>query len=167
MAVENIIIDLEASGLLGASYPLSVAWGAHVDAVECHLIRPEQTWLDEGDWDECAEAIHGFTLKHLLDKGEPAQQVAERLAEALAGRVIYSDAPNFDRYWLEVLHHTTGVAQTYEVDDFARLVPGLHHLNHLEYTLLREQAFKKCGATVHTANGDVKGLLTLAKMRGR
>ncbi|HEX9803924.1 MAG TPA: hypothetical protein VGB35_11735 [Gammaproteobacteria bacterium] len=167
MAVDNIIIDLEASGLYGASYPLSVAWGSRVDAIEYHLIRPEDVWLDEGDWDAGAEAIHGFTLEQLLDEGEPALQVAERLAQALAGRVVYSDAPAYDRNWLEVLHRTTGVASNYEVADFARLVPGVHHLNHLEYALLREQAFKQCGAIAHTADGDVKALLTLAQMRGR
>lgn len=167
MAQDNIIIDLEASGLYGQSYPLSVAWGARVEAIEYHLIRPEPVWLDEGDWDEGAEAIHGFTLEQLLDEGEPAQQVAKRLAAALAGRVVYSDSPEFDRYWLEVLHRTTRVARNYEVADFDQLVPGLHHLNHLEYALLREQAFKQCGATAHTADGDVKALLTLAQMRGR
>lgn len=162
----NTVIDLEASGLYGYSYPVSVAWGSHPDNIEYHVIRPEPDWLENGDWDAKAEDIHGFTIERLMDVGEPAAVVANRIAEALRGRVVYSDAPDWDTYWLDVLHKTTHVERTYDVEDIAKKVPVLRLYNDVEIYCLREQMYKRTGAIQHTADGDVKMLLAMLEERG-
>jgi len=97
---EVLIIDFEASGIGPFSWPIEVglAW---VEAGEVRswssLIRPEPDWsLD--DWDPIAEEVHRIPRRE-LDRAPAAWSVAEELLRRVAGRPVFSDAPERDGRW--------------------------------------------------------------------
>lgn len=164
------VIDVEASGLHPQSFPISVAWGDAVDAIEYHVIRPEPTWFADGyGWSVEAEQIHGFSFEQVQDQGEPAATVAKRLVELLGETLVYSDAPAWDRMWLDRLHADTGIERSYVFEDFSLLLPKIYSptMNGAAYEALRAQAFRLSGARAHTADGDVQALLTMLAIAGR
>jgi hypothetical protein len=99
-------LDFEASSLAKASYPVEVAWVFEDGARESHLIRPAPGWTD---WDPGAERMHGLSRARLLAEGEPHDQVARRLLEALAGHLACASAPSWDGKWLSVLLRGAGL----------------------------------------------------------
>jgi hypothetical protein len=112
-------IDFEASSLAERSYPIEVAWVFADGTHETHLIRPAPRWTD---WDSEAEAIHGLSREQLLTDGEPHEQVARRMVEALAGHDLCASAPSWDGKWLSALllaaefpRHTLRLRDTDEV----------------------------------------------------
>ena len=101
MRVEEVlIIDFEASGLGPGSWPIEVglAW---VEAGEVRswasLIRPEPDW-DLNLWDMFAQDVHGIPLSN-LDNAPSAWSVTKELLDQVAGRPVFSDAPEFDGRW--------------------------------------------------------------------
>lgn len=116
-------LDLEASGLHATSYPIEVGW-AYVDlAVESMLIRPLPSWGLE-DWSLQSERIHNISRDLLIRNGTEAVSVARRLNEALAGRLVLTDAPRFDGHWLAVLYRDAGVSPSFGLDHYT----GFLHL---------------------------------------
>lgn len=100
-----VFLDNEASSLGADSYPIEIAWVWENGRSESFLIRPERDWID---WSEEAEALHGISRETLLREGQPASIVAQRfLAAAAKGRIV-SDAPVFDRSWLQRLCSVVG-----------------------------------------------------------
>lgn len=99
-----LIIDLEASGLGVYSWPIEVgvAW---VEAGKVRawsrLIRPEPHWNPDA-WDPMAEKVHGIPRQALTGAGS-ARSVAEELTGLIAGRPVFSDAPEFDMRWARLL----------------------------------------------------------------
>lgn len=96
----RVFLDFEASSLGKNSYPIEIAWVFETGEGESHLIRPAPTWLD---WDGEAEAIHHISREALEERGEPHQQVAERMVEVLSGHDLYASAPSWDGKWMSVL----------------------------------------------------------------
>lgn len=101
MRIEEVLImDLEASGLGAGSWPIEVglAW---VEAGEVRswssLIRPEPGW-DEEAWSLVSQDVHGIGRRE-LDAAPSARSVAEELLARVAGRPVFSDAPEFDMRW--------------------------------------------------------------------
>lgn len=95
-----VFIDFEATSLFGGSYPLEIgcAWITDDVAVSiADLIRPDPGWPE--DWSAESAAVHGIRREDLAN-AEPAASVARRYASLLAGRVVVSDAPEFDERWL-------------------------------------------------------------------
>jgi hypothetical protein len=92
-------IDFEASSLAVESYPIEVAWSLEDGSIESHLINPQQVvaWTD---WDPKSEEIHGIRREQLITEGETPCAVCCRMNDQLSGKVLYSDAPRFDRRWL-------------------------------------------------------------------
>ncbi|HSH83850.1 MAG TPA: hypothetical protein VK979_01635 [Guyparkeria sp.] len=97
-----IFLDIEASSLGRASYPIEIAWSDPTGEVETHLIDPNHI-LDWTDWDPAAQAVHGLSRRYLSEHGEDPKLVAGRIQAVLAGQSVYSDAPEYDQGWLEVL----------------------------------------------------------------
>lgn len=97
-----VFLDFEASSLASASYPIEVAWSLPDGIIESHLISPAgiERW---NDWSAQAERLHGISRAQLLAEGESPAWVCRRLNERLAGRVVYTDAPEYDRAWLDEL----------------------------------------------------------------
>ena len=105
MRIEDVlIIDLEASGLGPGSWPIEVglAW-VEAGAVRTwsSLIRPEPGWDPEA-WDPVAEEIHGITREELAS-APTAWSVATDLLSRVAGRSVFSDAPEYDGRWVRRL----------------------------------------------------------------
>lgn len=97
-----VFLDFEASSLASASYPIEVAWSLPDGSIESHLISPAgiERWTD---WSAQAERLHGISRAQLLAEGQSPAWVCRRLNERLAGRVVYTDAPEYDRTWLDEL----------------------------------------------------------------
>lgn len=108
-------IDVEASGLdMRQSYPIEVAWVDSLGNSDSALIRPDLEWLY---WDPEAEAVHGISRDTLFRQGQPLGQVAERLSEALGMDKVYSDAPDFDGQWIDVLFQAAGLERDFNIVD--------------------------------------------------
>src|SRR5450432_1969643 len=72
--LENpIIIDVEASGFGGMSYPIEVGVALDDDTKYCSLILPAPEW---DHWDSDAEKVHRIARDILETYGKPVQEVA-------------------------------------------------------------------------------------------
>lgn len=117
-------IDFEASGLGARSWPIEVGWAFEDGRGESLLISPSPDWsLD--DWDPKAERLHGVTLKMLSDLGVGAAVACDRIDAALAGHDVYSDAPDWDGFWMMRLYQAAGRSVGVRLRDFARAMPLL------------------------------------------
>lgn len=106
------IIDVEASGFGGTSYPIEI--GVALDDGErfCSLIRPEPDWTH---WSEQAEATHGISRRQLATFGKPAIEVASRLNALLDGMTLYTDGWVVDKPWLITLFHAAHQSMRFHV----------------------------------------------------
>ena len=117
-------IDLEASGLGAESWPIEVGWCFETGAPETHLIEPAPDWSREA-WDKSAEALHGISMASLSKTGASASAVCTRLNRALKDSVVYSDAPDWDGFWLYRLFAAAGVKQEFSLSNFVDLFDSL------------------------------------------
>lgn len=113
-------IDLEASGLHPLSWPIEVGWCFLSGSPVTDLIRPDDGWAQEA-WDEAAEELHGISRDELEASGRPAGEICERLNAALADAAVYSDAPDWDSFWLYRLFTAGQARQNFRVLDFGEL----------------------------------------------
>ena len=70
-----IIIDVEASGFGGMSYPIEVGVALDDDTKYCSLIFPAPEWQH---WDEDAEKVHRIARDILETYGNPIQDFVHR-----------------------------------------------------------------------------------------
>lgn len=110
-------IDLEASGLGAKSWPIEAGWCYTSGKPQAMLIRPDESWpLDQ--WDENAFALHGVPYEMLQKFGVAPEKVCQALNHALGGKIVYSDAPDWDGFWFYRLFQTAGVRQKFALCDF-------------------------------------------------
>jgi len=117
-------IDLEASGLSARSWPIEAGWCFARGKPQAMLIKPHENWSTD-DWDKKAEALHGIAYDHLAKKGEAAKKVCEALNKALTGLTVYSDAPDWDGFWLYRLFDAAKIKQTFKLSDFSLLMASV------------------------------------------
>jgi len=117
-------VDFEASGLGARSWPIEVGWSFDDSVTESFLISPAPEWAMDA-WDERAEALHGVTLSMLSDLGVHPVRACERMSAALAGREVYSDAPDWDSFWMMRLYAAAGRQCDIRLLDFSRVMPHL------------------------------------------
>lgn len=117
-------IDFEASGLGPFSWPIEVGWSFDDGVTGSTLINPSPQWPMSA-WDPKAERLHGITPRMLADLGLDPAGVCERLDAALAGRAVYSDAPDWDSFWMLRLYQAAGRRCDIRLQDFSRLMPVL------------------------------------------
>lgn len=113
--MDLICIDLEASGLGPQSYPIEVAWKDGLSGEQdAFLINPATVdgWTY---WDEFAEELHGIDMNDLAAEGLSVVAAAQRLNQALAGKAVYSDACEFDRFWITRLFDAAGITPEFEL----------------------------------------------------
>lgn len=121
--MEPVFIDFEASSLAPKSWPIEVgiAWVDNGQvAADAKLIRPDPSWSVD-DWHPESEAVHGIPRK-ALNAAEPADSVAMWLRDKLDGKLVVSDAPEFDQRWLDRLMKTACEQHEIRIDDFDRVV---------------------------------------------
>ncbi|HOP19096.1 MAG TPA: hypothetical protein PLV61_08600 [Parvularculaceae bacterium] len=149
-------IDLEASGLGSKSWPVEVGFAFIEGAPQSTLIRPDATWSDEA-WDKGAEALHGLTRAELDRDGQNIRDVCRSLNKSLAGAEVYSDAPDWDGFWLFRLFMAANMRQQFAVHDFGKLIRPIAGSREGE---LQERA-ARLAPRRHRTNDDVRHLQTL------
>ena len=112
LSKKPIIVDIEASGFGGYSYPIEVGIALDDDTKYCSLISPAPTWEH---WDEQAETVHRIARDILETYGKPIAAVAAELNQLLAGKTLYTDGWVVDKPWLNVLFHEARTAMTFSV----------------------------------------------------
>lgn len=111
-AFTPLIVDVEASGFGGASYPIEVGVALDDGHKYCALILPEPEWTH---WDPEAEKIHRIPRDVLETYGRPVRTVAETLNELLATRTVYSDGWVVDKPWLTTLFEAARMPMRFHV----------------------------------------------------
>lgn len=114
-----LIIDIEASGFGGTSYPIEV--GVALDRQEnfCSLILPAPDWTH---WDENAEKVHRIARDVLETYGRPLKDVAQQLNQLLIGKTVYSDGWVVDRPWLTTLFFAAGEEMKFHVSSLEMIL---------------------------------------------
>lgn len=107
-----IIVDVEASGFGGTSYPIEVGLALDDDTKYCSLILPAPEWEH---WDDQAEKVHRIARDILETHGRPIHEVATHLNKLLAGRDLYTDGWVVDKPWLTTLFHKAGIEMAFRV----------------------------------------------------
>ncbi len=107
-----IIIDVEASGFGGMSYPIEVGLALDDDSQYCSLILPAPEW---DHWDDGAEKVHRIARDILETYGKPITEVAAQLNKLLEGKPLYTDAWVVDKPWLMRLFHRAQVDMKFSV----------------------------------------------------
>ncbi|MBF0261211.1 MAG: hypothetical protein HQL97_05130 [Magnetococcales bacterium] len=107
-----LVVDIEASGLHDGGYPTEIAWMDPIrdQAATSFLIRPSERWL-QGKWDFKAERLTGITREMLIKEGVSLYEVAARFKERMVtADLILTDAPEWDRHWVEALFREAWVS---------------------------------------------------------
>lgn len=107
-----IIIDVEASGFGGVSYPIEVGIALDDDTKYCSLILPAPDWIH---WDEEAEKVHRIARDILETYGKPMEEVTNQLNHLLEGKTLYTDGWVVDKPWLTTLFHAAQVPMLFQV----------------------------------------------------
>ncbi len=107
-----LVIDVEASGFGGASYPIEIGVALDDGHKYCSLVHPEPEWTH---WDAEAERVHRIPRDLLETYGRPAREVAQTLNELLATRTVYTDGWVVDKPWLSTLFHAARMEMQFRV----------------------------------------------------
>jgi hypothetical protein len=149
---QRSVIDIEASGFGRHSYPIEVGFVRDDGQAWCSLVLPAGDWLH---WDAQAERVHGISRAALQQHGRPVREVAQRLNDDLAGRIVYCDGWAHDYTWLALLFETAGLVPRFRLDSVNALLDEAR-LAQLDAT--RQQAFGVLGVGRHRASSDARAL---------
>ncbi|MFN8092312.1 MAG: hypothetical protein U0599_08855 [Vicinamibacteria bacterium] len=107
-----LIVDVEASGFGGTSYPIEIGVALDDGHKYCSLVHPEPDWTH---WDVEAERVHRIPRDLLETYGRPAREVAQTLNELLATRTVYTDGWVVDKPWLSTLFQAARLEMEFRV----------------------------------------------------
>ncbi|MBO6565081.1 MAG: hypothetical protein JJ934_05815 [Pseudomonadales bacterium] len=116
---EPLIVDVEASGFGGDSYPIEIGLALQDGSKFCTLIAPAPDWTH---WDDEAETVHRISRDILETYGKPMQDVANFLNDILAGKTVYTDGWVVDKPWLTRLFHAAGVEMDFTVSSLEMIL---------------------------------------------
>ena len=116
---EPLIVDVEASGFGGHSYPIEIGLALEGGGKFCTLITPAPDWTH---WDDEAEQIHRVSRDILETYGKPLKEVTLFLNEILAGKTVYTDGWVVDKPWLTTLFHAAGVQMDFTVSSLEMIL---------------------------------------------
>lgn len=162
-------LDVEASSLADASYPIEVGWAAlhtsgYIDSGGW-LISPEPDWAD---WSADAEAIHQIPRVMVETLGTPAAEVVARLDQLLGDGVVYSDAPEREAQWVGRLYAAVGAKRRWRIGEAHAVLQSLVATDEEREVLARWRTGPRC----HRAEADAyllavthRGLRELAARR--
>ena len=157
-------LDFEASSLDPDSWPIKVglSWIDLNLEVQIYqsLIKPVPEWPEHA-WSPASAAVHNIP-RRALDTAPDVTEVAEGLLKALDGRIALSDAPPFERHWLDRLLVAARVTDHVAIEDFDAITLGAfssHALDHLYEHLDRRKAPHRAGPdSARCATAWVAGL---------
>ena len=130
------ILDIQASGIGGESYPAEIAW-SRIDGSESYstLINPDSVRGWE-KWSHHA-AHHGLTRQECCERGETAAYVARRVGHLLKDYPVYSESPIQDQQWLDKLFMSAGKRCPAKLISIEHAVPSRRRLELHRYLLAR------------------------------
>ncbi|MTH95019.1 hypothetical protein [Roseibium sp. RKSG952] len=125
MDLKNIVAraafaDIEASGLMEDGFPVEVAWRMR-ESKGSILVKPCEFWNIEA-WDADAERIHGLDRDHLVDAGTAVSDVATALNDVFSAKMVYTDSPEQDAAWFDMIHAAADVPRRYRVISISRIL---------------------------------------------
>jgi hypothetical protein len=144
------VIDVEASGFGGGSYPIEVGLALPDGSRHCYLVAPARGWRS---WDLEAESVHGISRECLEAYGRPVPDVAWQLNAMLRNRTVYSDAWSFDMSWIAKLFDAAAMLQTFRIADISELIDEMQH-THWQST--KRAVSEELGLPRHRASGDAR-----------
>ncbi|HDY84302.1 MAG TPA: hypothetical protein ENH74_01275 [Methylophaga sp.] len=172
-----LFIDFEASSLSVKSYPIEVAWSLEDGTIEGYLINPDaiEGWTD---WDVFAESIHGISKEQLSIEGKDPKWVVQRMNEVLDGKVLLTNAYEYDLDWCETLFKAAGEYMLFNLGDawyvFGRelfIEPSLENVMldqpvssqviYDELAKISKSAWKNVEGGQHRAGVDVQQLIEM------
>ncbi len=151
-------IDLEASGLGPQSWPIEIGWGFLGWSPRAMLIKPADNWKMAA-WEKSAEELHHISIDELLRGGKPPLEAALILNAALGGSDVYSDAPDYDGFWLYRLYEAAGVKANFKLLDIASLLEPLN----VDPPSLVKRA-EAIEPHTHRADQDVRHMMVLYQL---
>lgn len=113
------IIDIEASGFGGESYPIEVGIVLSSGEKYCSLILPFDGW---DYWNVDAEKIHNISRETLQKFGKPVAEVALELNQLLDGMTLYSDGWVVDKPWLISLFYASKTEMKFTVSSIEMIL---------------------------------------------
>lgn len=152
-------IDLEASGLGSKSWPVEVGWAFGEGEPVAMLIKPDPTWTDDA-WDPAAQELHGIDRFALEREGVHVREACAALNAAFQGAEVYSDAPDWDGFWLFRLFSAAGVRQAFALHDYGALIRRV--AKGREEELFRQAS--RLAPRRHRAADDARHLQTLYRL---
>lgn len=175
-----LFIDFEASSLGVKSYPIEVAWSMGDGTIESHLIKPDAV-EDWTDWDPFAESLHAITREQLAIEGKEPKWVAQRMNEVLEGKVLLTNAYEYDLDWCETLFKASGEYMLFNLGDAWHVMgrqlfiePSLENVmleqpvsaqkTYDELTKISQSAWKNVEGGQHRASVDVQQLIEMWKI---
>ena len=143
-----IIIDIEASGFGGTSYPIEVGLALEDDKKFCSLILPAPEWTH---WDEEAVKVHHIERSILEVYGKEPKEVATHLNELLAGKTVYTDGWVVDKPWITTLFYEAGIDMSFEVSSLEMILSEAQMEN---WHKTKDQVIKDLDLSRHRASYD-------------
>jgi DNA polymerase III epsilon subunit-like protein len=148
-------LDIEASGINPASYPIEVGIVLASGEAYCSLIQPAASWTH---WDKEAEKIHGISLEEVQQHGKTPLEVAKQLNTLLEDTTVYSDCWGLDNPWLIELFHQASIKCRFNLTDI------MYAMDEKEYEALadtKQRLSAELNLSRHRATNDAR-LLKLA-----
>lgn len=145
---EPLIIDIEASGFGGTSYPIEIGIALDSGKKYCTLIAPGPDWTH---WDEEAEKVHRVTRDILELYGKPMDQVTAALNELLRDQTVYSDGWVVDKPWLTTLFYAARTPMQFRVSPLEAI---LSESQMEQWHQTKDRVIEEMDLTRHRASYD-------------
>lgn len=142
------ILDFEASGFGGESYPIEVGVVTSTGEFYCVLIKPEHNW---SHWCKRAAKVHRIPRHRLVRVGKPVREVCNELNQLLEGSKIYSDGWTHDKTWLNRLYQAVGMSPSFVLSPIEAIACD-EQLNLWDET--KQQVEQQLGLARHRASND-------------
>jgi DNA polymerase III subunit epsilon len=165
------MLDFEASSLSRESWPVEIglSW---IEGVETKtwssFIRPAPDW-SVSDWSEQSAAVHRIAREQLYD-APSTYEVVKELFNKLAGRMLISDAPEFEARWMARMLTAAGCTTVPIIKDYHEVSHNLFSglaLDMLYESLERNSAPHRAGPdSARLANAWRKALKYKYSSRG-
>jgi predicted small integral membrane protein len=111
---EVLYVDIEASSLGEGSFPIEVGWCVDDDvAPESFLVASAACWNTAIGWSAISQRLHGISLEDLRRDGIAARSAVIRIEAAFGRRMVVSDNPAFDDYWLSMIYEAACLPKTW------------------------------------------------------